>query len=143
MKGVTTKKCKLVNTSGFDKKTNGVLMEIASVRDNWSQFLDNSQVYLTTVKPGFKKGFHLHKLKTNQVTCIKGRIVLGVWDGKRIKEYKMNAKEPITVKIPKKHALAFYNPSKVEEAYIINLCSPPYDPEVREQEDLALPWKVK
>lgn len=143
MKGVTIKKCKLVDTRGFDKKVNGILMELASTHDKWSQFLDNAQVYLTTVRPGRKKGFHLHKLKTNQITCIKGRIVLGVWNGKKIKEYKMDAKRPMTVKIPKKHALAFYNPSKVEEAYIINLCSPPYDPKVCEQEDLDLPWKVK
>ena len=143
MNKIQTKACKLVKTKGFDKKINGSLMEIASSRDKWSKFLDNAQVYLTTLNPRQKKGFHLHKLKTNQVACIKGKVILGIWDRKTIKNYVLDSKKPMMVRIPKMHALAFFNPSRTEEAFIINLCSPPYDPKVPEQEDIDLPWKTK
>jgi len=101
--------------------------------------LDNSQVYLTTLLPYKKKGWHLHHKKGNQVTCIKGKVILGVWDKENIEEYVLDAQSPIMVRVPKEHALCFYNPGD-EEAYILNLCSPPYDPQDPEQEDIKLEW---
>ena len=142
MKSISIKPCKRVITKSFSKKKNGFLLEIASSLDNWSKFLDNAQVYLSTVKPKQKKGFHLHHLKENQFTCIKGKVVMAVWDGKKIKEYKMGEENYITVRVPKELAICFYNYGK-DEAYIINLCSPPYDPKVKEQEDLDIPWQPK
>lgn len=135
-----TKACKLVKTKDNKGNKNGLLMEIASTRDGWSKFLDNAQVYVTIVDPGKKKGFHLHHKKTNQFTLIKGKALMAVWDGQKIKERQMSSDKPKTVRVPKKQAVAFYNYGK-EAAYILNLCSPPYDPEDREQEDLDLDWK--
>ena len=136
------KGCKLVKTRDLDGSENGWLMEIASTRDNWSKFLDNAQIYLTTLLPGKKKGFHLHHKKENQFTCIKGRVVMAIWDGKKIEEVILDAKKPVTIRVPKEQAICFYNPT-TQPAYILNLCSPPYDPNDPEQEDLSLPWQPK
>lgn len=139
---VSQKPCRVVKTRDLSSKENGWLMEIASSRDGWSKFLDNSQVYLSTVLPGKKKGWHLHHKKENQLTCIRGRVILGVKQGEKIEEREMNADQPVTVRIAPNVPLCFYNPGD-EPAYILNLCSPPYDPEDREQEDLDIPWEPK
>ena len=137
-----TKVCKRVVTKDLTGQDNGLLVEIASTKDGWSRFLDNAQIYLTTLVPGKKKGFHLHHKKENQFICIKGNIAMAVWDGKDMAEYKIGETNPLMVRVPKEHAICFYNPGP-DEAYILNLCSPPYDPEDREQEDLDLPWEPK
>ena len=67
---------------------------------------------------------------------------MAVWNGKKIIEYRIGEENPLTVRVPKEHAICFYNFGP-EEAYIINLCSPPYDPNDPEQEDLDLPWDPK
>jgi len=136
------KVCKLVTTKDLSGQENGWLMEVASSRDGWSRFLDNAQVYLTTLLPGKKKGWHLHHKKENQFTCIKGRVILGVKEGGKIEEMEMNGEQPVTIRIPKDVPICFYNHGN-EPAYILNLCSPPYDPNDLEQEDLDIPWQPK
>lgn len=137
-----TKKCKWVKTRDQKGMTNGSLLEIASSLDSWSRFLAQAQVYLTTLKPKMKKGFHWHHKKTSQITCLRGSVVMGVWDGKKMREHKLSGQKPVTFRIPKNHALGFYNYGN-EEAWLLNLCSPPYDPNDPEQEDLDLPWRPK
>lgn len=44
------------------------------------------------------------------------------------------------MRVPKEQVVCFYNPGP-DEAYILNLCSPPYDPEDPEQEDVDIPWE--
>ncbi|MBI2010485.1 MAG: WxcM-like domain-containing protein [Candidatus Chisholmbacteria bacterium] len=137
-----TKRCKLVATKDLNGRVNGKLMEIASSLDGWSRFIKNSQIYLTSVLPRQKKGFHLHRKKTHQITCIKGQVILGVWDGKKITEKKLDGDKPITVRVPKNRAICFYNWGN-EEAWLLNLCSPPYKPQDPEQEDLNLSWQPR
>lgn len=133
--------CKMVTTRDLAGQENGWLMEIASSSDGWSRFLDNAQVYLTVLEPGKKKGFHLHRKKENQFTCITGKVIMAVWGGNKIsEEIILDSQNSVTVRVPKKQAICFYNPG-TEDAYILNLCSPPYDPEDPEQEDLDLPWE--
>lgn len=142
MTNLKTKPCKLVKTRDLAGKDNGWLMEIASSRDGWSKFLDNAQVYLTTVLSGKKKGWHLHHKKENQLTCIRGRVILGVKRGDKIEEMEMNADQPVTVRVAPGVPLCFYNPGD-EPAYILNLCSPSYDSNDPEQEDLDILWEPK
>ena len=134
------KDCKVVKTRDLGGGDNGWLMEIASSRDGWSRFLNNAQVYLTVLNPGKKKGFHLHHKKENQLTCVRGKVVVAIWDGNRIEEISLDADKPITVRVPKEQAICFYNPT-MDTAYILNLCSPSYDPNDPEQEDLDIPWQ--
>lgn len=138
----STKQCKRIVTKDLYSQQNGFLTEIASSKDGWSKFLDNAQIYLTTILSKSKKGFHLHHKKENQVICIKGKVILGVWDGKTIEEFILDSAFPIMVRVPKEHALCFYNPGD-EEVYVLNLCSPPYDPNDPEQEDIDLAWTPK
>lgn len=143
MKSVSTKTCKRVDTRTLDGDINGFLLEVASTHDGWSKFLNKAQVYMTTVLPGKKKGFHLHHKKENQFTCIKGNVAVAVWNGKKIsKEFYIGESNFLTIRVPKKHAICFYNFGP-KEAYVVNLCSPPYDPNDKEQEDLDLPWDPK
>lgn len=139
---LATKTCKKLKTKDLKGKKNGFLLEIASSKDGWSKFLDKAQVYLTTVLPKMTKGWHLHHKKENQFTCIKGQVMMAVWNGKNVQEFRLGGNNPITVRVPKKQAVCFYNPGK-EEAYILNLCSPPYDPSNPEQEDLDIPWEPR
>ncbi|OGY18977.1 MAG: hypothetical protein A2784_03540 [Candidatus Chisholmbacteria bacterium RIFCSPHIGHO2_01_FULL_48_12] len=134
------KDCKVVKTRDLGNEENGWLMEIGSSRDGWSKFLDHAQIYLTTLLPGKKKGWHLHHKKENQFTCIRGKVAVAIWDGNKIEEISLDAEKPITVRVPKEQAICFYNAGD-EPAYILNLCSPPYDPEDPEQEDLNIPWE--
>ena len=67
---------------------------------------------------------------------------MAIWDGNKIEEIILDAEKPVTVRVPKGQAICFYNPDN-EPAYILNLCSPPYDPNDPEQEDLDIPWEPK
>lgn len=139
---LSQKPCKLVTTRDLGGEENGWLMEIASTRDGWSKFLDDAQVYLTMVLPGKKKGWHLHHKKENQFTCIRGQVILGVKLEKEIEEIKLSDRQSATVRIPRGVPICFYNHGD-KAAYILNLCSPPYDPDDPEQEDLDIPWEPK
>src|SRR3989344_2685554 len=103
-----TKKCKKVITYNQKNKRTGWLLELNSEKDGWTEFI-KGQVYLTVISPGAKKGFHLHKLKTNHITCIKGFITLGVFDGKRVQSLKIGEDNFLTVKIPPDLPLALFN----------------------------------
>lgn len=140
---LSRKTCKVVTTRDLSGQENGWLMEIASSRDGWSKFLDNAQVYLTTVLPGKKKGGHFHHKRTSQISCIRGRVIMGVWHNHQLnQEMELNANEPVIVRVPNGTALSFYNPGG-KVAYLLNLCSPPYDPDDSEQEDLDILWEPK
>lgn len=131
-----------MRTKDLAGKDNGWLLEIASTKDRWSKFLDNAQVYATSVASGTKKGFHLHHKKEIQVTCIKGNLAMAVWDGTKMYEFNIGENNPVTVRVPKEHATCYHNFGP-DEAIVINLCSPPYDPNDPEQEDVDLPWEPK
>ena len=109
MKSVSTKPCKRVETKDLSGKKNGFLLEIASTRDGWSKFLDNSQVYLATVLPKQKKGFHLHHKKVNQFTCIKGNVAMAVWEqGKNFLRDNLKLYRFLSIKM--RTLLGLYNP---------------------------------
>lgn len=139
---LSQKPCKLVTTCDLGGAENGWLMEIASTRDGWSKFLDDAQVYLTMVLPGKKKGWHVHHKKESQFTCIKGKVIMGIKSGEQIEEVTLNGNSPVSIRVLREVPVCFYN-SGNEAAYILNLCSPPYDPNDLEQEDLDIPWEPK
>lgn len=135
---ISVHKGKRVETRDLAGNKNGWILELNSENDNWTKFI-KGQVYLTVVNPGEQKGFHLHKLKTNHVTCIKGLLTLAVFDGKRVQEFKIGQDNFVTVMVPPMMPLALYNRGKAD-AYVINYCYPAYDPEVDEQEEVDIDW---
>lgn len=131
-------KCKKINTKDALGKNNGWLLELNSDKDSWTEFI-RGQVYLTVVYPKKQKGFHLHKLKTNHITCIKGSVTVAVFNGKKTETFKIGENNFQSLKIPPGLPLAIYN-SGNENAYVINYCYPSYDPKIKEQEEINIKW---
>lgn len=138
---ILTKSCKKVYTVSQNQKSNGWILEIASDKDNFTKYI-KGQVYLTVVSPGEQKGFHNHKIKTNHITCIKGFLTVGIYDGKKIHNFKIGEDNFKTILIPPNFPLALFNRG-TEDAYVINYCFPAYDPQVKEQEEISMDWDKK
>ena len=109
----------------------GRLMEI--LRRDEDMFEKFGQVYMTTAYPGVVKAWHYHKKQMDNFTCIKGRMRLGLYDGRKdsptfgnVEEYVISLEEPVLVQIPPKVYHGFKCISE-EEAMVINTVTEPYD----------------
>lgn len=127
IEGVKTKKLKIIP----DER--GRLMEI--LRSDDDIFTGFGQVYMTTALPGVLKAWHFHKKQTDSFTCIRGRMRLGLYDGRQasptfgnVEEYTISLEEPLLVQIPPGVYHGFKCVSE-EEAFVINTVTVPYDPE--------------
>ncbi|HEX2026109.1 MAG TPA: dTDP-4-dehydrorhamnose 3,5-epimerase family protein [Actinomycetota bacterium] len=111
----------------------GRLMEI--LRNDDEGFERFGQVYLSTTRPGVVKGWHLHRVQVDLVTCVKGMIKLAMYDAREgsptvglVREVFIGDHNPQLVKIP----AGVYHGWKCisdEEAYVINVPSEPYNRE--------------
>lgn len=132
----TIKLCKKVVTKDpKSKEPNGFLVEIVSARDCWTEHL-KGQVYMTTVLPRVFKGFHIHQKKIDHFTCVRGDVLVVTYEDGEYREYPSGEKGFCTVKIPPRVPHGLYNLG-TEEAYVINYCYPPYDPEDPDQTEWA------
>jgi len=123
--GVKVKKLKVVP----DER--GRLMEILRADDEI--FEKFGQVYMTTAFPGVVKAWHYHKQQTDNFTCIKGKMRLGLYDARensptfgKVEEYIISLDDPMLVQIPKEVYHGFKCISD-EEAVVINTVTVPYD----------------
>ena len=123
--GVKVKKLKVVP----DER--GRLMEILRADDEI--FEKFGQVYMTTAFPGVVKAWHYHKQQTDNFTCIKGKMKLGLYDARensptfgKVEEYIISLDDPMLVQIPKEVYHGFKCISD-EEAVVINTVTVPYD----------------
>ncbi|MFH1664596.1 MAG: dTDP-4-dehydrorhamnose 3,5-epimerase family protein [Candidatus Omnitrophota bacterium] len=127
IEGVRIKKLKIIP----DER--GRLMEI--LRCNDDIFEKFGQVYMTTAFSGVVKAWHYHKKQTDNFTCIKGMMRLGLYDAREgsptrgaVEEYILSPRDPFLVKIPN----GVYHGFKCvgqEEAIVINTVTEPYDPD--------------
>jgi dTDP-4-dehydrorhamnose 3,5-epimerase len=100
IQGVKTKKLRVIP----DER--GRLMEILRCDDElFSRF---GQVYMTTAYPGVVKGWHYHKLQTDNITVIKGMMKLVLYDAREdsptygeLNEFFIGEHNPLLVQIPK------------------------------------------
>lgn len=125
IEGVKVKKLKVIP----DER--GKLMEI--LRSDDDLFEKFGQVYMTTAYPGVVKAWHYHKRQTDNFTCIKGKMRLGLYDARKdsptfrsVEEYIISLEDPILVQIPPE----VYHGFKCigdEEAVVINTVTEPYD----------------
>lgn len=97
--GVQTKELKV------NSDERGWLVEI--LRRDWDFFEKFGQVYVTTSYPKVVKAWHMHKLQTDHMACVKGMVKFVLYDSREgsktkgeIYEVKMNEKSPILIKIP-------------------------------------------
>ena len=146
IEGVKTKKLKVVP----DER--GRLMEILRRDDDiFEQF---GQVYMTTAFPGVVKAWHYHKKQTDNFTCIRGKMLLGLYDARKdsptfgtVEEYTISIESPLLVQIPPD----VYHGFKCigdEEAIVINTVTEPYNPDDPDEyrvdaydNDIPFDWK--
>lgn len=109
----------------------GSVMEI--FRSDDPEFEKFGQVYMTTAYPGVVKGWHYHKIQTDNMAAIKGMMKLVIYDGrkdsptyKELNEFFIGIHNPLLVQIPKLIYHGFKCISE-EEATIINCPTEPYD----------------
>jgi dTDP-4-dehydrorhamnose 3,5-epimerase len=111
----------------------GRLMEI--LRNDDEGFDRFGQVYLSTVRPGVVKGWHLHRVQEDLVTCVKGMVKLAMYDAREgspthglVREVFIGDHNPQLVRIP----AGVYHGWKCisdDEAYVINVPNEPYNRE--------------
>jgi dTDP-4-dehydrorhamnose 3,5-epimerase len=130
----------------------GRLMEIFRRDDDiFEQF---GQVYMTTAFPGVVKAWHYHKKQTDNFTCIRGKMRLGLYDAREgsptfgnVEEYVISLENPLLVQIPPDVYHGFKCISE-EEAVVINTVTEPYDPKNPDEHrvdafenDIPFDWK--
>ena len=83
----------------------GWLMEI--LRNDDEIFEKFGQVYITTAYPGVVKGWHFHKIQTDNFTCIKGMMKVVLYDGReesstyqKFNEFFIGDKNPLLISVP-------------------------------------------
>lgn len=109
----------------------GRLMEILRNDDDlYEQF---GQVYMTTAYPGVVKGWHYHKLQSDNMAVVKGMMKIVLYDGRKesatfgeVNEFFAGDYNPILIHIPPYvyHGFKCISP---EEAIVVNTPTMKYD----------------
>ena len=109
----------------------GRLMEILRRDDDC--FEDFGQVYMTTAYPGVIKAWHLHKLQSDNFTCVFGKVLFALYDGRKdsptrgeINDFIISPDMPKLIHIPKGIYHGFKNIGDTE-AIVINTVTNPYN----------------
>lgn len=108
----------------------GRLMEI--MRNDDDCYIKFGQVYMTTTMPGVVKGFHWHKIQTDQICCVYGMIKLVLFDIREgstkneLMEIFLGRDKPSLVTVPN-HVLHGWKCVSQEEALVVNVPTETYD----------------
>lgn len=116
---------KIVKTFDLNKNQNGYLMELTKNGKYTTS-------YMTVVNPFCFKGYHLHKIREANYTCIRGNvdiILYTVADGRKVYNLTQGSKLHIPANVP----TGLYNPG-LEEGWIINNPYPAYDPDLKDEQ---------
>lgn len=134
MKKIFTKKNSKHTTFDKSKESNGYLVPIYNVNDlnNPSDYAPK-QVYLTVIQKDKIKGPHLHYKRDGFFTCIKGDVKIIIFINDDYVEYKSGESHNyLSVFIPKGTPAAIQNIGS-EEAFLINMPSPAWTPEMNDE----------
>jgi len=148
IEGVNIKKLKKLS----DER--GFLMEILRCDD--PLFNKFGQVYMTTAKPGYVKAWHYHKKQTDNFVCVKGKIRVGLYDGREhsktkgeVQEVILSLDDPILLQIPPQVFHGFES-NWDEESIIINIPTELYSYKTPDEyridpfnNDIPFKWKSK
>ena len=135
IEGVKLKKLKVIP----DER--GRLMEILRVDEELFQKF--GQVYMTTTSPGVIKGWHLHKIQTDNIVCLKGMIKLALYDPRQesrtkngVNEFFIGEHNPVLIQVQKDvyHGWKCISES---EAIVINCPTEAYDYEQPDEHRLS------
>jgi len=109
----------------------GRLMEILRADDE--MFRSFGQVYMTTAYPGVVKGWHYHKVQSDNMAVLRGMMKIVLFDGREssstrgeINEFFAGIHNPILVHIPPFvcHGFKCISPG---EAMVVNIPTEPYN----------------
>lgn len=132
----------------------GFLMEMLRSDDPF--FRKFGQVYLTVCNPGYVKGWHYHKMQTDNFVVVKGNARILLYDqrpnsdtkGKSMEIYA-GEKNPMFVSIPPGVLHGFENLEK-EPFFVINCPTEPYNRKNPDElridpfnNDIPIKWKNK
>jgi dTDP-4-dehydrorhamnose 3,5-epimerase len=123
--GVCTKNLKVIS----DER--GWLMEMLRCDDEI--FTKFGQIYLSVVYPGVVKGWHYHKIQTDNFTVVKGMAKVVLYDGREnsptygeTNEFFMGERNPMLLVVPP-YVLHGVKGIGTEPAYLINCPTESYD----------------
>lgn len=123
---VKEEECKKVATRDLQGNENGFLQEM---------FIGDGKTlcYLSCAKLGAFKGYHLHRVRGARYVCVKGemKIILYV-NGKR-EEHMLSVENKKRLYIPPNVSTGLENIGQ-EDAWLINLPDPPYDPNLKDEQ---------
>jgi len=91
------------------------------------------QVYMSTTYPGVIKGWHYHKLQEDNMVCMKGDLMVGLFDNRENSPTKgqtmkifCGTKKPLLIHIPIGILHGWKNIG-TEETYVVNVVTKPYN----------------
>lgn len=139
IEGVKVKKLRVIP----DER--GRVMEI--LRSDDEMFAKFGQVYMTTAYPGVVKGWHYHKVQTDNMTVVKGMMKIVLCDGREksptrgeVNEFFVGVHNPVLVTIPPLVYHGFKCISQ-EEAIVVNVPTEPYN--YKQPDEFRLPAHTK
>jgi dTDP-4-dehydrorhamnose 3,5-epimerase len=111
----------------------GSLAELVRADDPEMMVVPFGQVYVTTLYPGVVKGWHLHEQQWDRMVCLRGRVLLGLVDGRAASpthgaqmRIVLGDRNFVAVRIPAGVWHGLKNIAE-EEAMVVNVVSTPYD----------------
>lgn len=123
----------LVRPLTWHNDQRGSLAELVRADDPEMMVVPIGQVYVTTLYPGVVKGWHFHERQWDRMTCLHGRVILGLIDdrpgsptfGEQMR-IPMGDRSFVCVRIPSGlwHGLKNIG---LDEAMVVNVVSAPYD----------------
>lgn len=124
---ILEEQAKKVKTVDYKTKSeNGFLIEL--FKDG-----DKTAVYLTAAAQGAFKGYHLHRIRASRYVCIKGKMKITLFVNGKFEEHILDSSDPKRLYIPNNIATGLENIG-LEEAWLINFPSPPYDPDLKDEQ---------
>jgi dTDP-4-dehydrorhamnose 3,5-epimerase len=109
----------------------GWLMEILRCDD--PQFRQFGQVYLSTAYPNVVKAWHYHKIQTDNFTCIKGMMKVGLYDARekspthrKLMELFIGERDPALITVPP-GVFHGFKAIGTETAFFISIPTLPYN----------------
>lgn len=94
---------------------------------------DKTVLYVSTIKPGMFKGYHLHRVRSARYVCLKGKAKIILYQNGQREEHVLDAQNPQRLFIPNNVATGLLNISN-EEVWLINYPDPSYDPSLKDEQ---------
>jgi dTDP-4-dehydrorhamnose 3,5-epimerase len=134
--GVKTKKLRVIP----DER--GRLMEVLRCDDE--MFEKFGQTYISVTYPGVIKGWHMHKLQTDNITCVKGMLKLVLFDSREgsptkgeINEFFIGDHNPMLVQVPKD---VYHGWKCISESEALAMNIPTHEYDYKEPDEFRLPY---